>query len=660
MEVRELPLEDRFVEHFEEQGIESLYPPQVAAVEAGVADDQRVVAALPTASGKTFVAQLAMLTADGPALYVVPLRALATEKYETFSELPGVSVGVATGDYDADDEAFADDDIVVATCEKVDSAIRNGAGWVEQLACVVVDEVHLLDASGRGPTLEVTLAKLQRLCPDQQIVALSATVGNADEIADWLDAELVQSTWRPVDLKTGVYDDGAIAFEAGESHPIDAEDRSPTTALVADALDEGGQSLVFVNSRREAQQLAAELADEEFAAAPEIAEEIGADATTSTGEALASAAAGGVAFHHAGLRAEHRSIVENAFRERDLRVLCATPTLAAGVNVPARRVIVRDTERFTGEGYDPLPVLEVHQMFGRAGRPGLDPYGEAVLVATGENADRLRERYVGAEPEPVESKLAAREPLRTHVLATVAGGFADSREGLRDVLASTFFAHQRDESELVDLTDEVLAYLDATGMLRRDGGLAATDLGRLVSRVYVDPLTGAEVVEAVETAAAMERVTALTVLELVCDTEDMTTQHVRNDEAGRLSEFAMRREDQFTKSVSEFEGNFQSWLGTLKTARLLADWADGADAETIDERYGVAPGDVRRLAESAAWLLSATEVIAEHLADGAVDRDADTDADAAADGGSRAGNPDYERVVDRIRETREALVERED
>src|SRR6056297_348664 len=385
MEVRELPLEDRFVEHFEEQGIESLYPPQVAAVEAGVADDQRVVAALPTASGKTLVAQLAMLTADGPALYVVPLRALATEKYETFSELPGVSVGVATGDYDADDEAFADDDIVVATCEKVDSAIRNGAGWVEQLACVVVDEVHLLDARGRGPTLEVTLAKLQRLCPDQQIVALSATVGNADEIADWLDAELVQSTWRPVDLKTGVYDDGAIAFEAGESHPIDAEDRSPTTALVADALDEGGQSLVFVNSRREAQQLAAELADEEFAAAPEVAEEIGADATTSTGEALASAAEGGVAFHHAGLRAEHRSIVENAFRERDLRVLCATPTLAAGVNVPARRVIVRDTERFTGEGYDPLPVLEVHQMFGRAGRPGLDPYGEAVLVATGEN-----------------------------------------------------------------------------------------------------------------------------------------------------------------------------------------------------------------------------------------------------------------------------------
>jgi len=664
MEVRELPLEDRFVEHFEDRGIETLYPPQVAAVEAGVADDCRVVAALPTASGKTFVAQLAMLTADGPALYVVPLRALATEKYETFSELPSVSVGVATGDYDSDDESFEDDDIVVATAEKVDSAIRNGAAWVESLACVVVDEIHLLDARGRGPTLEMTLAKLQCLVPDQQVVALSATVGNAGEIADWLDAELVESTWRPVDLRTGVYDDGEIEFDDGTVRSIDVGEADSTTALVADALAEGGQSLVFVNSRREAQELAADLADEQFRAAPDVAAEIDATATTSTGAALASAAEGGIAFHHAGLRAEHRSNVERAFRNRDLAVLCATPTLAAGVNVPARRVIVRDHERFTGEGYEPLPVLEVHQMFGRAGRPHLDPYGEAVLVATGTDAEELRERYVGADPERVESKLDTREAMRTHVLATVAGGFADSRETLEDVLASTFFAHQRDETDLSDLTDEVLAYLDATGMLRRDGGLSATDLGQLVSRVYVDPLTGAEVVEAVGTAAEMDRVTPLTILELVCDTEDMTTQHVRSDEAGRLSEFAMRREAQFTKSVSEFEGNFQSWLGTLKTARLLADWAEGVGAADIEDRYGVGPGDVRRLAESAAWLLSATEVIAEHLADGAVARDADQAA-ANGDAGETPqtgsdGGVDYERVIDVIRETREALVERED
>ncbi len=648
MDVRELSIALEYVEHFEAQGVESLYPPQVAAVEAGITHGESVLAALPTASGKTLIAQLAMLSADGPALYVVPLRALATEKYETFSELPGVSVGVATGDYDTDDESFEEDDIVVATSEKVDSAIRNGAAWVEAIACVVVDEVHLLNARGRGPTLEITLAKLQRLVPDQQLVALSATVGNAAEIADWLGAELVHSTWRPIELRTGVYDDGTVTFDDGGRLTIDPGDDPPTTALVADAIEDGGQSLVFVNSRQEAETLARNLGARGFRAAPDVANEIGESATTSTGQTLAEAADGGVAFHHAGLRAEHRSIVERAFRERDLAVLCATPTLAAGVNVPARRVIVRDHERFTGDSYEPLPVLEVHQMFGRAGRPGLDPYGEAMLAATGVDAEALRERYIGAEPERVESKLDSREALRTHVLATLAGGFAENRAELDDLLTSTFFAHQRDPVELEDLVDEVLAYLDATGMVRRTDGLVATDLGRLVSRVYVDPLTGAAVVEALSTAAAMDRVTTLTVLEIVCDTEDMSTQYVRTEEAGRLSEFAMRNAGEFTRSVHDFEGNFQSWLATVKTARILDDWIAGVDSGDLDERYGVAPGDVRRLAERAEWLLSATEVIAEHLSDGtAIHRSAGPDLE-------------YEPVLRRLRETRQALLDAAD
>ncbi|QSG01274.1 DEAD/DEAH box helicase [Natranaeroarchaeum sulfidigenes] len=647
MDVSDLSLAPKFIEHFEGLGIESLYPPQAAAVEAGITRGDRVVAAMPTASGKTLVAQLAMLSADGPALYVVPLRALATEKYETFSELPDVSVGIATGDYDAENESFDEDDIVVATSEKVDSAIRNGASWVEAIACVVVDEVHLLNARGRGPTLEVTLAKLRRLVPDQQLVALSATVGNAAEIADWLDAELVRSTWRPIDLRTGVYDDGTVTFDDGGRRTIDPGDDPPTTAMVADVIDDGGQALVFVNSRREAETFARSLGAREFRTAPDVATGIREGATTSTGRALAEAAEGGVGFHHAGLRAEHRSIVEQAFRERDLAVLCATPTLAAGVNVPARRVIVRDHERFTGEGYEPLPVLEVHQMFGRAGRPGLDPYGEAMLVATGVDAAELRERYIGAEPERVESKLDSREALRTHVLATLAGGFAENRSELDDLLSSTFFAHQRDPSELTDLVDEVLSYLDATGMVRRNDGLSATDLGRLVSRVYVDPLTGAAVVEALGTAAAMDRVTTLTVLEIICDTEDMSTQYVRTEEAGRLSEFAMRNAEQFTKPVHDFEGNFQSWLATVKTARILDDWIAGVDPADLDERYGVAPGDVRRLAERAEWLLSATEVIAEHLSDGTgTHRPTDPDSDV-----------EYDTVLERLQETRAALLD---
>ncbi|MFC6771455.1 DEAD/DEAH box helicase, partial [Halorubrum pallidum] len=248
MRVRDLPLSASHTDHFVERGIRELYPPQAAAVDAGVCEGSNVVAAIPTASGKTFIAQLGLLTADGPGLYVCPLRALAREKYESFAALPGLDVGISTGDFAASEGDLAGNDIVVATSEKVDSAIRNGASWVDELACVVVDEVHLLDAERRGPTLEVTLATLRRKNPDIQVVALSATVDNPEAIAAWLDATLVESDWRPVDLRTGVAVGESIAFDDGTARevPIDESareggrgdhaDTDVTAALVGDTV----------------------------------------------------------------------------------------------------------------------------------------------------------------------------------------------------------------------------------------------------------------------------------------------------------------------------------------------------------------------------------------------------------------------------------------
>jgi helicase len=661
MDVAELPVADEYVAHFRDRGVEELYPTQAAAVEAGVCDGERVVASIPTASGKTLIAELAMLTSDGPALYVVPLRALATEKYETFDALPGVSVGLAIGDLDVADEELREHDVVVATSEKVDSAIRNGASWVSRLACVVVDEIHLLDEADRGPTLEVTIAKLRRLTPDVQLVGLSATVGNAAAIADWLDATLVDLDWRPVALKTGVYADGDLrysdetsAFPEATPRSLPAGDRSAVRALVDDVVgSDGGQCLVFVNSRRGAQDLATTLTDEGYGTPVEIAEELREDARTGTGVALARCVAHGVAFHHAGLASEQRRAVEAAFRDRELAVIVATPTLAAGVNVPARRVIVRDHERWNGSEMEALSVLEVHQMFGRAGRPGLDPYGEAVVVADAHEAEAVWDRYVTADPEPVRSKLRSQRALRTHVLASVASGFADSRAAVLDLLDETFYAHQRrtgavdadagtgavdadagsnadDDGDaggarasidgsgdggIDDVVDDVLTYLDAVGMLERaNGDVRATPLGDLVSRVYVDPVTGASVVEALERASALESVTALTVLEIVCDTRDMPTVYVRDDEAGTVSEIAMQRRDELARDVMDFDGDYNEWLDALKTAHMLEAVADGATVETLAEDFGVDPGDVRRSVDRAEWLLTATESLLEHVA----------------------------------------------
>lgn len=460
MRVADVPgLPGGVADHFEGEGVEELYPPQAEAVERGVTEGANLVASVPTASGKTLIAQLAMLSAiaeggdsptfsgDGTALYIVPLRALAGEKAQEFEafERFGLSVGVSTGNYERDGARLADNDIVVATSEKVDSLVRNGAGWIDDLSCVVADEVHLVDDDHRGPTLEVTLAKLRQQVADLQVVALSATVGNAGELAAWLDAELVDSDWRPIELRTGVHYGQSLHYDDGTQAELSVGSGSQTAAVVADTLADDGSTLVFVNSRRNAEASARRLADvtgnalssAERERLADIAAEIRGVSDTETSDELADAVASGAAFHHAGLAREHRELVEEAFRDRLVKAVSATPTLAAGVNTPARRVVVRDWQRYDGTagGMQPLDVLEVHQMFGRAGRPGLDPYGEAVLLANShDELEELFDRYVYADPEPVRSKLAAEPALRTHVLAAIATGFTTTEDGLHEFL----------------------------------------------------------------------------------------------------------------------------------------------------------------------------------------------------------------------------------
>ncbi|MCY4729534.1 ATP-dependent DNA helicase [Natronomonas gomsonensis] len=624
-----------FADHLREEGIESLYPPQAEAVEAGVADGESLVASVPTASGKTLIAQLAMLSAvsrGGKALYIVPLRALASEKREEFAafEQFGVSIGVSTGNYEDDGEWLAEKDIIVATSEKVDSLVRNGAPWIGDLDCVVADEVHLVDDPNRGPTLEVTLAKLRRVNPNLQVVALSATVGNAEAMAEWLDAALVDSEWRPIDLRKGVHYGQALHFDDGSQQELRVKSsEKPTEAIVRDTLSDGGSTLVFVNSRRNAEGAAKRLAntttgwldDEEKAQLAEIAEELRGVSDTETSDDLADCVEKGAAFHHAGCASEHRSLVEDAFRERLIKVVSATPTLAAGVNTPSRRVVVRDWRRYSGEagGMQPLSVLEVHQMMGRAGRPGRDPYGEALLLANShDELDELFERYVWADPEAVESKLAREPSMRTHLLATVASGFADSREALLEFLDQTLYATQyRQGSDGTDnlerVVDSTLEYLRANDFIEDDGErLQATNLGHTVSRLYLDPMSAAEIIDGLQAAS---NPTALGLFHLVSRTPDMYELYLRSGDREEYTMLAYERESEFCGNLpSEFEEErFDDWLSALKTARMLEDWAGEVDEDEITERYGVGPGDIRGKVDTAEWLLGAAESLASEL-----------------------------------------------
>ncbi len=205
-------------ELLERRGFEELRPSQWKSVKAGLFEDKNLLVCTPTASGKTLVAELAFLNAvlhdKGKAVYIVPLKALASEKHKQFKkDYPNLKIGVSSGDLDSEDAYLANNDVIITTSEKFDSLLRHKAPWIKKLKTVVVDEIHLLNDDSRGPTLEIVITILRKELKDIQFIGLSATIGNAEELAEWLDAELIMDTWRPVKLKKGVYFEGNIDFK---------------------------------------------------------------------------------------------------------------------------------------------------------------------------------------------------------------------------------------------------------------------------------------------------------------------------------------------------------------------------------------------------------------------------------------------------------------
>ncbi len=200
------------------RGFTALRPAQAKAIKKGLFKDRNLLVCTPTASGKTLVGELASLNAvlhdKGKAVYVVPLRALASEKHKQFTkDYPGLKIALTSGDTDSADSYLARYDVIITTSEKLDSLLRHRTPWLSSVKTLVLDEVHLLNDPHRGPTLEVLVTLMRTLLPKLQVIGLSATIGNPEELADWMDAALVKDDWRPVRLDKGVYLDGKIEFE---------------------------------------------------------------------------------------------------------------------------------------------------------------------------------------------------------------------------------------------------------------------------------------------------------------------------------------------------------------------------------------------------------------------------------------------------------------
>lgn len=617
-------------------GIVELYPPQEEAIKAGALDGRNLVLASPTASGKTLIAELCalkhILERDGKVLYLTPLRALASEKYEEFKKYSAItksdgkriSVGISTGDYDSSDPWLERYDIIVATNEKVDSLLRHKAKWMDDISLVVADEVHLLNEMERGPTLEVVLARLMQTNPGIQVLALSATINNVEEIASWLKAGFVTTEWRPITLKEGILLHDEIQFKDGDAKRIEKEVKNPTLNMALNTVKSGGQALIFASTRKNAVTLARKTApkiSEVLSKPMKRALEREAERILTTGEKtriselLAELVKCGVAFHHAGLGGVHRKIIEDAFRDGKIKVLTATPTLAFGVNLPARTVIIHDYRRYEpGYGYYPISVLEYKQMCGRAGRPRYDKIGEAVIVArTTDEADYLMESYVLAKPERIWSRLAVERILRSHVLATVAADYAHTEVGIYDFFGRTFYAYQYDVAAIKNMVAKILKYLYDEEMIDvRGSNIYATKFGKRVSELYIDPVSAVIIRNALRQKPI--RLTDLSLLHMIAHTPDMRpVLRPYSREMDKVAVFMEEHIEEFmTPVASEWEDRigYEEFLGEVKTAMVLKAWIEEATEDEIIEKFHVQPGDLYRTIENAKWLLYASHELA--------------------------------------------------
>lgn len=632
MKVEDISIDSRIKDKLHELGIQELYPPQAEAITLGLLQEKNMVIAVPTASGKTLTAILAIFSAllrypGSKAVYLAPLRALASEKYEEFKEFGkalGKKIAISTGDMDENSGWLGNADVIIATNEKFDSIIRHQVSWLNEIKVVVSDEIHLINDGHRGPVLEVVLTLLRRNLPDCQLIALSATIINADEIADWLEAELVLSDWRPVKLQEAVWSAGQLHFADGSKKEAgNPKDNSGGyISLSTEMIEEGGQVLVFANTRRSAVATAEILGPhimKKLTVGQQekllfIANEIrGSGEKTKIREKLARVVEQGVAFHHAGLISSHRKLVENGFKEQRIKVISATPTLAAGVNLPGRRVILRSLSRYSPPfGYAPIPILEYKQMAGRAGRPRYDPYGQAIILVKQEDeVEEYLDRYVRADTEEITSKLATEPAMRAHILAFIASDYVDSFESAMEMLSLTFYGYQHGAINNFLVEESVNLVLDMlieAKLISKKEPYQITPFGKRVSELYLDPLSARLIKMGLEEDEKKEEIDALVYLQLLAMTPDVRTYNVRQKEMSDLFETAEIYSDEWLTSVDHFDSYVEElgtdiFLTTIKVALIIVMWLDEKSEDQIFDKFGVSSGDIHAMLERMEWLI---------------------------------------------------------
>ena len=417
-----------------------------------------------------------------------------------------------------------------------------------------------------------------------------------------------------------------------DSVKIDDEFDSAVLNIALDTIKIGKQALIFVNTKKSAEKTAEEIS-KKLKAENEILEALSESALnylsrpTKQCERLAHCLKKGIAFHHAGLIQKQKEIIEENFRKGTIKIICCTPTLAYGMDLPAFRAIIKDLKRYTVHGLSWIPVLDYMQMSGRAGRPNYDNEGQAIAIAlSNSEKEKIEERYVNGAPEDIYSKLAVEPVLRTYVLSLIAANFTTTKKELFEFFDKTFYAHQfKDLRRLHSTISKVIDMLDEWEFIITSGDedfaganelkeqkFKATLIGKRVAELYIDPLTANFMITCLRNASD-KKLDAFSFLQAISHTLEIRPMlKVGLREHDKIQEAMLEFSDLILEEEpSMYDPEYEEFLNSVKTALMFNSWISEQDEEFLLEEYNIRPGELKAKTDIADWLLYAAEELSK-------------------------------------------------
>lgn len=488
-------------------------------------DRKNLVYSAPTSAGKTLVAEIlaikTILECKKKVIFVLPFVSVVREKMFYFQDIlctSGIRVEGFMGSYNPPG-GFGSVHVAICTIEKANSLINRllEEKRLGEIGAVIIDEMHLLGDSSRGYQLELLLTKLRYMTiKDEsvniQIIGMSATLPNLNLLAKWLEAELYVTTYRPVPLieqfqiNNEIYDANlTVKRKLNKMEELEI-DSDHILQLCLETILNSCSVLIFCPTKNWCESLSQQIAmafwkllNSKTSLSDELLKQLNGDSILEVLQQLRSCPVGldkhlecvvsfGVSYHHAGLTMDERDIIEGAFKRNVIRVLVATSTLSSGVNLPARRVIVR-TPIFHGKPIDPLIY---RQMIGRAGRMGRDNCGESILVCQKNEYD-IAKLLMSAKLPPIQSCLEGSGRLKRALLEIVASEVASTPADISLFAKSTLLAADGDLSNPVNDTINFLIENEFVRLQKLDDGTFkyfATPLGKACLSASMTPEEG--------------------------------------------------------------------------------------------------------------------------------------------------------------------------